>query len=120
LEKASYSAQFVSQTNLCGAMNTKDLGPMAIASAVASHSGSAAMSDCAQYFATNKDEPINGWHKQGTGCCRVTPAKRSEMHRDDLMNPDLLSEIVLLGSATLIFITLLAILVTAFTRVAAL
>ena len=30
------------------------------------------------------------------------------MHRDDLMNPDLLSEIVLLGSATLIFITLLA------------
>jgi hypothetical protein len=34
------------------------------------------------------------------------------MHRDDLMNPDLLSEIVLLGSATLIFITLVAILVT--------
>jgi hypothetical protein len=42
------------------------------------------------------------------------------MHRDDLMNPDLLSEIVLLGSATLIFITLVAILVTAFSRVAAL
>jgi hypothetical protein len=42
------------------------------------------------------------------------------MHRDDLMNPDLLSAIVLLGSATLIFITLLAILVTAFTRAAAL
>ncbi|GEM_PF-3167332 len=42
------------------------------------------------------------------------------MHRDDLMNPDLLSEIVLLGSATLIFITLVAILVTAFTRAAAL
>jgi hypothetical protein len=42
------------------------------------------------------------------------------MHRDDLMNPDLLSEIVLLGSATLIFITLLAIVVTAFSRAAAL
>jgi hypothetical protein len=42
------------------------------------------------------------------------------MHRDDLMNPDLLSEIVLLGSATLIFITLLAFIVTAFSRVAAL
>jgi hypothetical protein len=38
------------------------------------------------------------------------------MHRDDLMNPDLLSEIVLLGSATLIFITLIAIVVTAFSR----
>jgi hypothetical protein len=38
------------------------------------------------------------------------------MHRDDLMNPDLLSEIVLLGSATLIFITLVAIVVTAFSR----
>jgi hypothetical protein len=42
------------------------------------------------------------------------------MHRDDLMNPDLLSEIVLLGTATLIFITLLAIVVTAFSRAAAL
>jgi hypothetical protein len=42
------------------------------------------------------------------------------MHRDDLMNPDLLSEIVLLGSASLIFITLLAIVVTAFSRAAAL
>ena len=41
------------------------------------------------------------------------------MHRDNLMNPDLLSEIVLLGSATLIFITLVAILVTVFSRVAA-
>ena len=42
------------------------------------------------------------------------------MHRDDLMNPDLLSEIVLLGSAGLIFITLVAIAVTAFSRAAAL
>jgi hypothetical protein len=42
------------------------------------------------------------------------------MHRNDLMNPDLLSEIVLLGSATLIFITLVAIVVTACSRAAAL
>ena len=42
------------------------------------------------------------------------------MHRDDLMNPDLLSEIVLLGSAMLIFIMLVAIVVTAFSGVAAL
>jgi hypothetical protein len=42
------------------------------------------------------------------------------MHRDDLMNPDLLSEIVLLSSATLIFITLVAIVFTAFSRAAAL
>ena len=41
------------------------------------------------------------------------------MHRDDLMNPDLLSELVLLGSATLIFFTLVVIVVTAFSRVAA-
>jgi hypothetical protein len=40
------------------------------------------------------------------------------MHRDDLMNPDLLSEIVLLGSAMLIFIALVAIVVTAFSRAA--
>jgi len=42
------------------------------------------------------------------------------MHREDLMNPDLLSEIVLLGSATLIFMTLVVIVVTALSRVAAL
>jgi len=42
------------------------------------------------------------------------------MHRDDLMNPDLLSEIVLLGSAMLIFITLVAIVITAFSRAATL
>ena len=42
------------------------------------------------------------------------------MLRDDLMNPDLLSEIVLLGSATLIFITLVVIVITAFSRAATL
>jgi len=59
-----------------------------------------------------------GRNRDGVRSCSA--AKRSEMHRNDLMNPDLLSEIVLLGSATLIFITLVAIVVTAFSRVAAL
>lgn len=38
------------------------------------------------------------------------------MHREDLLSPDLLSEIVLLGSGGLIFVSLLLILVTALTR----
>jgi hypothetical protein len=38
------------------------------------------------------------------------------MHREDLLSPDLLSEIVLLGSGTLIFVSLLLIVVTAVTR----
>jgi hypothetical protein len=38
------------------------------------------------------------------------------MHREDLMNPDLLSEIVLLGSASLLFVSLLLIVATALTR----
>jgi len=38
------------------------------------------------------------------------------MHPEDLMEPDLLSEIVLLGSGGLMFVSLLLIVVTAFTR----
>jgi hypothetical protein len=38
------------------------------------------------------------------------------MHREDLMKPDLLSGIVLLGSGALIFVSLLVIVVTALTR----
>jgi hypothetical protein len=38
------------------------------------------------------------------------------MHREDLLGPDLLSEIVLLGSGTLILVSLLLIVVTAVTR----
>jgi hypothetical protein len=39
------------------------------------------------------------------------------MHPEDVMKPDLFSEIVLLGSGGLIFISLLLIIVTALTRV---
>jgi len=42
------------------------------------------------------------------------------MRHEDLMNPDLLSEIVLLGSAALIAVTLLLIVVAALTQPAAL
>ena len=38
------------------------------------------------------------------------------MHREDLMNPDLFSEIVLLGSASLLFSSLLLVVVTVLTR----
>jgi hypothetical protein len=43
-------------------------------------------------------------------------AEEGEMHRDDLMKPDLLSKIVVLGSGALIVVTLLLILVVALTR----
>jgi len=38
------------------------------------------------------------------------------MHPEDLMKPDLFSEIVLLGSGTLIFVSLLLIVAAALTR----
>jgi hypothetical protein len=42
------------------------------------------------------------------------------MHREDLMNADMLSETLLLVSGTMIVVTLLLILVAALTRTAAL
>jgi len=42
------------------------------------------------------------------------------MHREDLMNADMLSETLLLVSGTMIVVTLLLILVAALTRIAAL
>jgi hypothetical protein len=42
------------------------------------------------------------------------------MHREDLMNADMLSETLLLVSGTMILVTLLLILVAALTRTAAL
>lgn len=39
------------------------------------------------------------------------------MHLEDLMKPDLFSEIVLMGSRRLLFVSLLLIVVIAFTRV---
>jgi hypothetical protein len=47
---------------------------------------------------------------------RLREEEEKEMHPEDLMKPDLFSEIVLLGSGGLIFVSLLLIVVTAFTR----
>ena len=38
------------------------------------------------------------------------------MHREDLMNPDLLSEILLLGMGALLFVSLLLVVAGALTR----
>jgi hypothetical protein len=43
--------------------------------------------------------------------------RRNEMHPEDLMKPDLFSEIVLMGSGGLLFASLLLIVVMALTRV---
>ena len=43
--------------------------------------------------------------------------RRNEMHPEDLMKPDLFSEIVLMGSGGLLFASLMLIVVIAFTRV---
>ncbi len=48
-----------------------------------------------------------------------SPPKK-QMHREDLMNPDMLSEILLLVSGSVIFVTLLLILAAALTQTAAL
>jgi|ERR1019366_10038835 hypothetical protein len=49
-------------------------------------------------------------------CQGVCPGGRSEMLRADLLKPDLFSEIVLLGSGALLFVSLLLIVVTALAR----
>ena len=45
--------------------------------------------------------------------------RKTQMHREDLMNADMLSEILLLVSGSVIFVTLLLILVAALTQTAA-
>jgi len=47
---------------------------------------------------------------------KLAQARRNEMHPEDLMKPDLFSEIVLLGSGGVIFVSLLLIIATALTR----
>jgi hypothetical protein len=48
---------------------------MAIASAVASHSGSAAMSDCAQYFATKRTNLSMAGTNRGRGAVVLRPPR---------------------------------------------
>jgi hypothetical protein len=47
-------------------------------------------------------------------------SKKTQMHREDLMNADMLSEILLLVCGSVIFVALLLILVAALTQTAAL
>jgi hypothetical protein len=59
----------------------------------------------------------------GTPRATIVPTpleKKTQMHQEDLMNADMLSEIVLLVSGSVIFVTLLLILVAALTQTAAL
>jgi hypothetical protein len=47
----------------------------------------------------------------------ASAGRRNEMHPEDLMKPDLFSEIVLMGSGGMLFAFLMLIVVIAFTRV---
>jgi hypothetical protein len=47
----------------------------------------------------------------------ASAGRTNEMHPEDLMKPDLFSEIVLMGSGGLLFASLLLIVVIALTRV---
>jgi hypothetical protein len=58
----------------------------------------------------------SGGHLVRAGLDGTPPRWRNEMHPEDLMRPDLFSEIVLLGSGALMFVSLLLIIVTALTR----
>jgi len=51
----------------------------------------------------------------GSNCCRAL-TNRSEMHREDLLSPDLLSEIVLLSFGALILASLALFVVTVLTQ----
>jgi hypothetical protein len=62
---------------------------------------------------TGTEEPAPAW----TGADVAAPEpNRSEMHCEDLMSPDLLSEIVLLGFGTLILASLVLFVVTVLAR----
>ena len=53
----------------------------------------------------------------GLASMLASVGRRNEMHPEDLMKPDLFSEIVLMGSGGLLFASLLLIVVIALTRV---
>jgi hypothetical protein len=61
--------------------------------------------------------PSSGGHPVTAGIDGTVSAKgRNEMHPEDVMKADLLSEIILLGSGGVILISLLLVAVTALTR----
>jgi hypothetical protein len=54
--------------------------------------------------------------KPDDGSPSLSARRRSEMLRTDLLKPDLVSELVLLGSGTLLLVSVLLIVVTALAR----
>ena len=63
------------------------------------------------------------WSLDGTPRATIGPdplERKTQMHPEDLMNADMLSEILLLVGGSVIFVTLLLILVAALTQTAAL
>jgi len=60
--------------------------------------------------------PTGGHLVRASPNTTVDPSRRRAMHRADLLKPDLLSEIVLLGAGALIFAALLFVTVTALAR----
>ena len=58
-------------------------------------------------------------HYSNRPCCaRCLGCEEARMRRDDLMKPDLVSEIVLLSSGTLVLLLLILTVVAALTRIA--
>jgi hypothetical protein len=79
--------------------------------------GSGAISGQAYQLESATESPSSGGQLvRASPNATVRPSGRSEMLRADLLKPDLLSEIVLLGSAALLFVSLLLIVVSAVTR----
>src|SRR6266852_9089080 len=78
--------------------------------------GSRAIAGCSSAGIRNRGcLPVGRAPRQGPRW-HASARRRNEMHPEDLMKPDLFSEIVLLGSGTLIFVSLLLIVGAALTR----
>jgi len=60
--------------------------------------------------------PSSGGHLVGPAPMARLREEENEMHPEDLMKPDLLSAVVLLGCGGVIFVSLLLIVLTALTR----
>ena len=69
-------------------------------------------------FISRNPQPLtsSGAPHHGRPRREVSVKGRNEMHPEDVMKADLLSEIILLGSGGLILVSLLLIVVTAFTQ----
>ena len=67
-----------------------------------------------RYWNSNSIIPVDRFALNTLGC------EEARMRRDDLMKPDLVSELVLLSSGTLVLLLLILAVVAALTRIAVL